>query len=177
MSYDQIGNRLDQEKGVRCIADGEIIAYRLDTKYPLTHYSSGNGKFSSSFVLVRHRLQIPAKLMQPATPETAPAAPPSLVFYSLYMHLRNWKSYQDTPTLPRPRQPLRRLPNPATSYWVSTQYLKYDPAFIEPHAAALVAPEVKEGGTYIPATPIAIAAGGFETRPYINMVGIFGPNE
>src|SRR3990167_5914008 len=56
------GALLDQSE-VRCIADGEVIAYRIDDKYPETQYAlikPGSGpesieaKYSTGFVLVKH---------------------------------------------------------------------------------------------------------------------------
>jgi hypothetical protein len=93
----------NQADGVRCLADGEVIAYRYDTKLPVSRYSDDerhNAKFSTSFVLVRHRLQVP--------PEIAPVGsnlppPPSCVFYSLTMHLQHWEAYEDDATLKRPK--------------------------------------------------------------------------
>ena len=85
---------------VRCIADGEVVAYRIDSQYPLsTLYKPDNtsiqAPFATGFVLVRHRLQAP-KI------EGSDAAPPELTFYSLYMHLRHWAAYQEDDTLARP---------------------------------------------------------------------------
>jgi hypothetical protein len=104
--FDQnTGEYLDQSS-VRCIADGVVIAYRIDDHYKkLTYTGSGSSKevtYSTGFVLVRHRLELPPA---PAatTPSTAtpPAAEPELTFYSLYMHLMDWKSYQE-PGAPTP---------------------------------------------------------------------------
>ncbi|NHN77131.1 glycoside hydrolase family 104 protein [Azotobacter chroococcum] len=79
---------LDQS-GVRCIADGEVIAYRIDARYPHSEYGAGDGgtpaPFSTGFVLVRHRLQAPA---------IGEDRPPALTLYSLYMHLQDWMGYQ-----------------------------------------------------------------------------------
>lgn len=101
------GTVLDQSE-VRCIADGEVIAYRIDESYPTTTYGEVptvvHLPFSTGFVLVKHRLELPPKSSEPtagATSDTAPAAP-ALTFYSLYMHLQDWASYQAQPTLPRP---------------------------------------------------------------------------
>jgi len=83
------GSRFNQADGVRCIADGEIIAYRVDTEPPKScyeNYEQVNAQFATSFVLVRHRLQYPYASASDA---------PSCVFYSLYMHLRHWKAYED----------------------------------------------------------------------------------
>ena len=83
---------------VCCIADGEVIAYRIDTRHPESQYftsagASFNAVFSRSFVLVKHHLEAPAK---PTAAGTAPEPPPSLTFFSLYMHLLNWEGYTGT---------------------------------------------------------------------------------
>ncbi|TBW10161.1 hypothetical protein E0E52_03880 [Azotobacter chroococcum] len=79
---------LDQS-GVRCIADGEVIAYRIDARYPHSEYRAGDvctpAPFSTGFVLVRHSLQAPA---------IGEDTPPALTLYSLYMHLQDWESYR-----------------------------------------------------------------------------------
>jgi murein DD-endopeptidase MepM/ murein hydrolase activator NlpD len=89
------GGILAQRLGIRCIADGEVIAYRINEKYPETNYTptasstspspvsplnynAGSATFSSGFVRVRHRLQIPKELMQAGAapaPAAAPVAP------------------------------------------------------------------------------------------------------
>ena len=105
---------LDQS-AIHCIADGEVIAYRIDQRYPTTQYGEGptvvHLPFSSGFVLVKHRLELPPVPAPSAsaaesgeTEEAAPAATASsaLTFYSLYMHLADWASYSnaDAPTPP-----------------------------------------------------------------------------
>lgn len=87
------------QSSVRCIADGEVIAYRIDSSYPLSGYVDErnrprNAPFSTGFVLVKHRLEAPAL---PASEEP----PPSLTFYSLYMHLLDWSDYSK-PGAPTP---------------------------------------------------------------------------
>lgn len=80
---------------VRCIADGEVIAYRIDSEYPTTNYPQNQGAcFSTGFVLVRHRLE-------PTVPDGTPP-PPSLTLYSLYMHLQSWAGYQANASQDRP---------------------------------------------------------------------------
>lgn len=96
---------LDQS-AVRCIADGEVIAYRIDEQYPHSEYSGEvplikRASFSTGFVLVKHRLELPP--VPAATPATPTAPAEALTFYSLYMHLLDWKGYQ----APAPR--CRRL--------------------------------------------------------------------
>lgn len=138
----QTAAKLEQSGGVRCIADGEVIAYRIDDDYPNVRYASaGPALYSTGFVLVRHRLQLPSApktssgmplanegdVTAPEPGQPAPvsgnavpdagAAParseeePSLLFYSLYMHLLNWKGYQQDSKLERP------------AYWGETTYL------------------------------------------------------
>ncbi|WXL25718.1 glycoside hydrolase family 19 protein [Ectopseudomonas mendocina] len=122
---DKTAGLLDQS-AIHCIADGEIIAYRIDAKYPTSRYSDGlERQFSTGFVLVRHKLELPSV---PATANTtteseqtegtpsnaetrsantqvnttADAPREALTFFSLYMHLMDWNSYElpDAPTPP-----------------------------------------------------------------------------
>ncbi|MEX3927591.1 hypothetical protein AB4Y36_26645 [Paraburkholderia sp. BR10936] len=100
---------MDRSGGVRCIADGVVVAYRLDSDYQhLSYPDKSTALYSRSFTLVKHRLTLPA------VPANAPNAPnnashptgtpsqtpannqpnklstdpaDSLVFFSLYMHL------------------------------------------------------------------------------------------
>lgn len=102
------------QSSVRCIADGEVIAYRVNDSYPISEYSDDiplikRAPFSSGFVLVKHRLR-------PPRPSNAGAAaseqsPPTLTFYSLYMHLQDWAAYQAKPSLLRP------------AFWDSATYI------------------------------------------------------
>ena len=84
---------LDQSS-IRCIADGEVIAYRIDEHYPVSEYTSEiplikRAPFSTGFVLVKHRLELPS-----VPTATANTSTDGLTFYSLYMHLLDWKGYQ-----------------------------------------------------------------------------------
>lgn len=121
MHFDSSTAELLDQREVRCIADGEVIAYRIDEKYPETVYGAVNhpgsgpephgAKFSTGFVLVKHRLELPAL---PST--TVPAEPtPALTFYSLYMHLLDWTGYQAAAA---PKPPVFLAP---TSYCVSNR--------------------------------------------------------
>ncbi len=100
---------LDQSS-VQCLADGEVVAYRIDTHSPTTTYFVNKltveKPFSRNFVLVRHRLQ-PPKI------EGNSDTPPSLTFYSLYMHLQDWAVYQENSAIARPafwpEAPTRRV--------------------------------------------------------------------
>ena len=90
---------------VRCIADGEVVAYRIDEAYPKSDYGSTQAVYSTGFVLIKHRLEVP---VLPASAPVAGAQPaaatpgPSLTFFSLYMHLLDWEGYKANPALARP---------------------------------------------------------------------------
>lgn len=91
------------QSSVRCIADGEVIAYRIDEQYPISEYTGEiplikRALFSTGFVLVRHRLALPPLHPTPGSD----ASEPALTFYSLYMHLQDWAGYQAQASLPRP---------------------------------------------------------------------------
>jgi hypothetical protein len=86
---------LDQEHGVRCIFDGEVVAYRVDREYPQIEYPNGKrAAYSRGFTLIKHKLEIPQG--------DQPDQRPKLVFYSLYMHELDFKAYQDDRQLTRP---------------------------------------------------------------------------
>lgn len=89
---------LDQSS-VHCLADGEVVAYRIDTRSPSSAYlintMTEHNPFSRNFVLVRHRLQPPV-----IEGENGPQ--PCLTFYSLYMHLQDGTAYEANPYVPRP---------------------------------------------------------------------------
>jgi len=90
---------LDQSR-VLCLADGEVVAYRIPTRTPTTRYFlipnvPTDAPCASGFVLVRHRIQAPAI-------DGCNETPPTLTFYSLYMHLQDWAAYEDS-KLERPK--------------------------------------------------------------------------
>ncbi|UOP10615.1 hypothetical protein [Pseudomonas palleroniana] len=89
---------LDQS-AVYCLADGEVVAYRIDEHSPSTTYVDDDQcvakPFSRNFVLVRHRLAPPTIAGHSQTP-------PRLTFYSLYMHLQEGMFYRDGSTHARP---------------------------------------------------------------------------
>lgn len=100
--------KFDQDHGVKCIADGEVVAYRINAKIQELTYPGGiNAGYSSGFTLVRHRLVLPKPPAPPAsTPNSAPAqnaTPPAedvLTFFSLYMHTLPLDGYGASKTLP-----------------------------------------------------------------------------
>ena len=133
------GQILKQEDGVRAIADGEVVAYRLDSKYPVLKYQDGKScMYSTGFVLVRHKLVLPpaqsasspspvssASGVQGAHPTRASApggaAPTSapadetLTFFSLYMHLLDWRGYKAVIDAPPASDASAQANRPASS--------------------------------------------------------------
>ncbi|WP_420315546.1 hypothetical protein [Escherichia coli] len=70
------------EQAIRCMADGEVVAYRVCKDYLTLGWESGPLSFSGSFVLVKHYIQ-------PGEKETS-----GLHFYTLYMHLAPYSAYE-----------------------------------------------------------------------------------
>ncbi len=94
------------QSSVRCMADGEVIAYRIDERYPFSEFTDEiprikRAPFSTGFVLVKHKLQPPPLRNADGTIAEG-QTPPSLNLYSLYMHLLDWAGYQAQPDLQRP---------------------------------------------------------------------------
>ena len=71
------------EQPVRCMADGEVVAYRINRDYLSMPWYWGDLHYSGSFVLIRHRIQ------------PGEAAESGLTFYTLYMHLAPWLAYPE----------------------------------------------------------------------------------
>jgi len=88
------GQCLDLEGGVRCIADGEVVAWRLNRNYPVSELPaqadmpSIKAPYSTGFALVRHSMEFPRGT--------------KLVFFSLYMHLQDFAGYDGDKKLRRP---------------------------------------------------------------------------
>ncbi|MFJ7316426.1 N-acetylmuramoyl-L-alanine amidase [Pseudomonas sp. NPDC098747] len=77
---------------LRCMADGEVVAYRLNNDYRHTSFGEGGQKlkYSNSFCLVRHEYA-----SEPNSEEGANYGKRNpLTFYSLYMHLLPYSGYQ-----------------------------------------------------------------------------------
>lgn len=70
------------EQAVRCMVDGEVVAYRICKDYLQIPWESGPLHCSGSFVLVRHYIQ-------PGETEKS-----GLHFYTLYMHLAPYSAYE-----------------------------------------------------------------------------------
>jgi D-alanyl-D-alanine dipeptidase len=68
-------SKMGQNQGVRCIADGEVVAYRIDKTYPKDKFSTGYALCSTGFTLIRHKLELPpAPSTAPVPTPTAPTA-------------------------------------------------------------------------------------------------------
>lgn len=92
------------EQAVRCMVDGEVVAYRVCKDYLTLAWESGPLSFSGSFVLVKHYIQ-------PGEKETS-----GLHFYTLYMHLAPYSAYSV---------------NPAETKWtVQDTLTAYDPEWV-----------------------------------------------
>ena len=93
-------NKLGNDEQLRCMANGEVIAYRINEVYPKITYPDENvptalrgslknvAYFSTGFTLVRHLLQMPKTT-------DAKAEQPAITLYSLYMHQLDWYGYQE----------------------------------------------------------------------------------
>lgn len=104
------GQSLDLDAGLRCIADGVLIAFRANKRYLICHSSTPTGApfealYSTGFALVRHTMEFP-----PGT---------KLTFYSLYMHLMSCDDYANFPK--------RDKPSYWTRQWTVTQYARDKP--------------------------------------------------
>lgn len=113
--FDEATGLVKENTEVFCIADGEVVAYRVDETYPKSDYGSTHAIFSTGFVLVKHRLELPSPQDSPQAPSTSadqsqqpipqptePSPSPSFIFFSLYMHLLDWKTYENTPAIKGP---------------------------------------------------------------------------
>ncbi|MFQ0997308.1 SH3 domain-containing protein, partial [Gilliamella sp. CG25] len=65
-----LGIVYDKPSKVCCIADGEVIAYRVNDNYQKVDYGDKVGFFSTGFVLVRHLLEM--ERIEEATPPATP---------------------------------------------------------------------------------------------------------
>lgn len=160
---------LTQAGGIRSIAKGEVVAYRLDREYPVLEYPHPmfhRAAYSSSFVLVRHVLELP-KLPQGQTDSSATATPAPvkpLAFFALYMHLLDWSGYEQARTLKRP------------AYWKGKKHyrVRADP----PDIQHFKAPD-HESGDVVASSPAPVndhlnLIGGQNIRPGVNKNPVLG---
>ncbi|MDA8484862.1 EF-hand domain-containing protein [Pseudomonas resinovorans] len=82
-----------------CMADGEVVAYRLNEDYRESTFGEGASskklKYSNSFCLIRHEYRSPANPEEGANH----GKQNTLTFYSLYMHLLPYNHYQSSERL------------------------------------------------------------------------------
>lgn len=71
---------------VRCIADGEVVAYRMMEDYLTSEFKGETLNYSNSFCLVRHHYE----------QEDDKGQKQGFTYYSLYMHLCPWKQWPST---------------------------------------------------------------------------------
>lgn len=71
---------------VRAIADGTLVAYRLNSELTKERPDDTDGSIDNSFVLIRHETETDS-----LAGNNAAETPVKVVFYSLYMHLMNTK--------------------------------------------------------------------------------------
>ncbi|WP_414444192.1 glycoside hydrolase family 19 protein [Burkholderia sp. 22PA0106] len=94
------GQGLDLDAGLRCLADGELIAFRADKTYPTSEIATADSQspvpapYSTGFALVRHTMAFPRDT--------------TLTFYSLYMHLMSDEDYANFPKRDKPSYWLRQ---------------------------------------------------------------------
>ncbi|AXF22845.1 hypothetical protein CUJ89_20290 [Burkholderia pyrrocinia] len=88
------GQSLDLDAGLRCIADGVLVAFRANKTYPVSEIASTDSgspvqaPYSTGFALVRHTMEFPRGT--------------KLTFYSLYMHLMSCEDYANFPKREKP---------------------------------------------------------------------------
>lgn len=161
---------LKQDDGIRCIADGEVVAYRLDQRYPEIQYPSGGGKaaYSTGFVLVRHKLVLPPPPSPPGNASSEAAAPPPaddvLVFFSLYMHLLDKAGYDSAPHLKRPKY----WGGPAVTYAVGGKAKDKEPALAPGKTGLRIRNAAHEAAGLLPTGAIIKLGAASAKRPAFN---------
>ncbi|WP_322014093.1 glycoside hydrolase family 19 protein [Paraburkholderia sp. J12] len=106
------GQALDLDAGLRCIADGVLVAWRANRDYPVSELAADGGNapfqapYSTGFALVRHEMEFPRGT--------------KLTFYSLYMHLMSSADYDSN-------FPKRQKPAYWSRQWTITNYAQDKP--------------------------------------------------
>lgn len=101
------GQAMDLDAGLRCIADGVLIAYRANKDYPVSEPDANGSNtlfhapYSTGFALVRHEMEFPRGT--------------KLTFYSLYMHLMSNTDYDSN-------FPKRQKPGYWSRQWQITEH-------------------------------------------------------
>ncbi|HIO97923.1 MAG TPA: SH3 domain-containing protein, partial [Leucothrix sp.] len=86
---------IPEDRAIRAIADGEVVAYRLNKEYLKKDAETQDGteyEYSTSFVLIKHSYQ---SLFGVDAQGTQTQNRNELEFYSLYMHLKPFNEYED----------------------------------------------------------------------------------
>src|SRR6187402_2225431 len=88
------------EEGFRCMADGEVVAYRLDSMHQILRYEDEYVlRYTVGFVLVRHRVALPpagAKDGKASSPEASTGSDENgggIAVFSLYSYNRPLARY------------------------------------------------------------------------------------
>ncbi|MGF6968974.1 hypothetical protein OKW43_006002 [Paraburkholderia sp. WC7.3g] len=106
------GQALDLDAGLRCIANGVLVAYRADSDCPISEVSVDGSNvplrapYSTGFALVRHEMEFPRGT--------------KLTFYTLYMHLMSNADYDSN-------FPKRQKPAYWSRQWRVTQHAQDKP--------------------------------------------------
>ncbi|GAB5095809.1 hypothetical protein YK56LOC_15250 [Caballeronia sp. HLA56] len=134
------GTQLDLNQGVRCIADGHVIAYRVNRAYPVSQVPASSNQpasqalYSTGFALVRHTMEFPKGK--------------TFTFYSVYMHLQAYDDYE------------RDVGKSKPSYW-STQFKVTEHARDKPEVSRTgSAADPGQQGLTVRATPRGGQRGG-----------------
>ncbi|MGF6965250.1 hypothetical protein OKW43_002255 [Paraburkholderia sp. WC7.3g] len=128
------GQALDLDAGLRCLAEGVLVAYRADSDYPISEVSVDGSNvplrapYSTGFALVRHEMEFPRGT--------------KLTFYTLYMHLMSNADYESN-------FPKRQKPAYWSRQWRVTQYAQDKP--LRGRAGQLAAPS--QVGLHVRKTP------------------------
>lgn len=132
---------LDLNSGIRCLADGEVVAYRINQNYnDATPGTPADGPvlrpYSTGLVLVRHTVQAPAPPQPPKpAPMAHPAADPHNLGTALYADAEGrqrlaWLRHGTPVTVElgkqRPGQSLVRVVEPREG-WIKRVCLALDP--------------------------------------------------
>lgn len=87
------------EQPLRCMMDGTVVAYRLNRTYPSQRWMGQSLAYSTGFCLIRH--DYCSARRDPAGEGSSEGECNRLRFYSLYLHLADYQSYQPTVTTAR----------------------------------------------------------------------------
>jgi hypothetical protein len=116
---------MDRSGGVRCIADGVVVAYRLDSDYQhLSYPDKSTALYSRSFTLVKHKLTLPA------APTNTPNAPTSPNTPNNVPHPPSNPPAQPPTTTPANNEPNKLSTDPADSLVFFSLYMHLAPCSV-----------------------------------------------